>query len=590
VQGNFLPHVDRYSIPYDTIPEYKTKSKMVYEFDAADVLRSYMYPAIARSFRGAGFQWATQFAYDPMALAYANTEYQTHYLNLAYTPSKAISMMIASEVFHKVPRLKNYGSYPADSLFDVFRVSYRDNLSEMNTEKKFYYSNNTQAKPVNINKLTALAGVGSSPAVRYNGSGAYFLDKIEDGVWRLEVMPDAIQLRDPFERASPKKEVTRIQWQSNSMQIMLPDLGPGFSIKGLNQGNSFSFTIASDSFQIQPGTYLLTKKGKNFTGTKNIGAIGLNEFEAPGSSFSEMALMHEPFVEVSADKAFTIRAKIAGIDTGRAFLQIGRFGGGGPGGGQRTIPMLRDKGTDYIAEVPASLVTPGLLTYRIMVQKGNEFAIFPGNYKGSPFAWDNYYNDSWKSFVAGDNTSLELYNPSTDRTARIYPGFRRGFQSSYVAGERTGQLLLRIASTELSGDHIIGMQYFLGDKLKGRITEAESFTKLMIRARTPEPNPVKIKVTLTNSDAVSFSTFITLNNLLQDIEISLNELKPDSILLLPRPYPGFMALKFKGDSPATTFTVAGLEKIEITVGTDIPTSEYNKPYNFEIGSIWLQKK
>jgi hypothetical protein len=46
---------------------------------------------MARSFRRAGFQWATQFAYDPMATAYANTEYQTHYVNLAYTPSKAIA-------------------------------------------------------------------------------------------------------------------------------------------------------------------------------------------------------------------------------------------------------------------------------------------------------------------------------------------------------------------------------------------------------------------------------------------------------------------------------------------------------------------
>ena len=75
----------------------------------------YMYPAMARSFRTAGFQWATQFAYDPIATAYGNTEYQTHYLNLAYTPSKAISLLIASKVFHKIPRLKNYGSYPADT-------------------------------------------------------------------------------------------------------------------------------------------------------------------------------------------------------------------------------------------------------------------------------------------------------------------------------------------------------------------------------------------------------------------------------------------------------------------------------------------
>lgn len=72
-KGNFLPNVDRYRIPFDTIPAFKNKAKIVYEFDAGDVLQSCMYPAMARSFRKAGFQWVTQFAYDPMASAYANT-------------------------------------------------------------------------------------------------------------------------------------------------------------------------------------------------------------------------------------------------------------------------------------------------------------------------------------------------------------------------------------------------------------------------------------------------------------------------------------------------------------------------------------
>lgn len=207
LQGNFLPNADLYKIPFgDTIPKYRNRARMVYEFDAGDVLQSNMYPAMARSFRTTGFQWATQFAYDPMATAYANTEYQTHYVNLAYTPSKAISLLIASKVFHKVPRLKSYGSYPADSSFDVFRVSYKNSLSEMNAEEEFYYSNTTTTQPKNISKLKHVAGVGSSPVVFYQGYGAYFLNKVSDGIWRLEVMPDAIQIRDPFEKASPKKK------------------------------------------------------------------------------------------------------------------------------------------------------------------------------------------------------------------------------------------------------------------------------------------------------------------------------------------------------------------------------------------------
>src|SRR5690606_35504216 len=151
------------TIPFDTIPAYHNKARMVYEFDAADIFQSCMYPAMARSFRQAGFQWATQFAYDPLAIAYANTEYHTHYLNLAYTPSKAISMLIASNVFHRMPRLKNVGVYPDNTSFDVFRVSHEEDLSEMNALTAFYYSNNTTTKPVDSIKLEHVAGVGSSP-------------------------------------------------------------------------------------------------------------------------------------------------------------------------------------------------------------------------------------------------------------------------------------------------------------------------------------------------------------------------------------------------------------------------------------------
>lgn len=592
VKGNFLPNVDHYRIPFDTIPEYLTKSRMVYEFDAADVLQSNIYPATARSFKEAGFQWVTQFAYDPMAMANVNTEYQTHYLNLAYTPSKAISMLIASEVFHQLPRLKNYGNYPADSVFGAFRVSYRNDLSEMNTEQKFYYSNTTQTNPVNSAKLTSIAGVGTSAIIKYDGSGAYFLDKVEDGVWRLEVMPDAIHIRDPFERASPKKEVTRIQWLANPMQIMLPDLGEGFGIKALNEGNTNSVSVSSTTFQIQPGTYLVTRVGKGISAGKNsIGVIGLKEYVAPKSLVTEMFLRHEPFAEVSAGKSFLVTATVVGIDTGRVTLQISKLGGGGPGGGFRNIPMVRKTASTYTAEVPADFVNPGLLSYKILLQKGGEYALFPGNLKGNPQAWDVFSNETWKTFVAPENGRLEIYNPTTDRTARIYPGNRRGFQSAFITAEKPGQLILRLAATELSGDHIIGLQHFFADKFAGRKAEAASFDQLIIRARTAEAQPIMAKVILTNADAISVSATITLTNTLQDIEVPLNNLMSDSMLLMPRPYPGFQPLKFGATRAInSSFKLSEIEKIEITIGSDVLPAAYKKPYSMEVESIWIQKR
>ena len=71
------------------------KAKIIYEFDAADIPGSYMYPAMARSFRAGGAQIATQFQYDPLPLARYNQGWQTHFLNLVCAPQKAVSFVIA---------------------------------------------------------------------------------------------------------------------------------------------------------------------------------------------------------------------------------------------------------------------------------------------------------------------------------------------------------------------------------------------------------------------------------------------------------------------------------------------------------------
>jgi len=585
VKGNFLPNVDHYKIPFDTIPEYRTKSKMVYEFDAADVLQPYMYPAMAKSFREAGFQWATQFSYDPTALAYANTEYQTHYLNLLYTPSKAISLLIASKVFHRIPRLKNFGSYPADSSFDVFRLSYKNSLSEMNSEEEFYYSSSTETKPVNLSKLKHIAGVGSSSVVKYEGSGAYFLDKLPNGTWMLEVYPDAVQIRDPFERASPKKEVTRTVWNFNKMQINLPELGSQFNVVANTKISPYAAADKvnpGNEFFISPGVYLLQTPGSN----GNFSPSASNLFPDKSSN-PEIFIRHQPYNEVTSGKPFTINAKIVGADTGKVTLQIGRQGGGF--GTNRTIQMIRKSSSEYSAEVPAELVAPGVLTYRIILQKGSEFAVFPGNYKENPFAWDNYNNDTWQTFVVPENAKLEIFNPTTDKSIRTYPGFRRGFQTSYITGREPAQLILRLSANELSGVHSIGFAHYIGDKWQGRTGEINSFEKLVIRARTADSQAVKAKIILINKDAFAFSTFVTLKNSFQDLEVRFDQLVADSALLLPRPYPEFMPLWFKA-SGTSSFNLQDIEKLQLTVGSELTGDELKRSYSIEVQSIWVEKK
>ncbi len=590
-KGNYLPNVDRYAIPFgDTIAAYANKARMVYEFDAADVLGPYMYPAMARSFRTAGFQWATQFAYDPLATAYANTEYQTHYLNLAYTPSKAISLLIASKVFHQIPRGKNYGSYPMDTLFSDFRVSYAESLSEMNSEQEFYYSNSTNTRPINTSKLQHIAGVGSSPVVNYTGYGAYFLDQLESGVWRLEVMPDAIFVRDPFEKASLQKVVSAIEWQAQAMSLQLPDLGTDFEVQALNTGNTYTTSIKEAHFTIRPGTYLLRKKGvstNRWTAQTRFGTLQIGEFVAPQPTPPSVEIVHTPYAEVSAGQPFLIRATITGIYSGDIItLYINKCYGD-----YKTIIMQRSqKSNDFQALVPAELVTPGLLNYSIIIQKSSgEYRRFPGGYVGQPFAWDNYHQEQWQTLVANERGNLELYKADKDRTTvnLLMPGGWRPNAIQYVTTEK-GELALRMSVDKLLEKQVVGIQYFCGQKIAGRKVELSASKKLMLQARTGNASPVPVRVALITTTGAAWVTTVNISNNQQPIEIPLNTLKPAAGLLLPRPYPGFLPLWFPVEQPGN-FDISTMEKIEISIGTDYPANVLNQAYSLEIESLWLVK-
>ncbi len=258
LRDNFLPIVDDF--PGMRLDCLRNKAKIVYEFDAADVPGHVMYPAMARAFRSGGAQIATQFQYDPMPLAAFNYGWQTHYLNLVYTPAKAISFAIAAEVFRSTPRLQRFPAYPHNTKVGPLRLSYELDLSEMVTERIFLYANNTDTNPPAPEKLERIAGVGSSPVVHYDGTGAYFLDRIADGIWRLELYPDAVWVDDPFAATSLQREVSRVIWAGRMMQIELPDLGADFSYRYTGPSDSPVGSATAGQMSVQPGVYVLAQK------------------------------------------------------------------------------------------------------------------------------------------------------------------------------------------------------------------------------------------------------------------------------------------------------------------------------------------
>lgn len=306
-KGNLLPAFDDYTIPWkDTMQNYDKLARVVYEFDPADVLYSHLYPAVARAFRKEGFQWITQFAYDPIDLAPYNTEYPTHYLNLAYTPAKAISMMIATEAAKEIPRGADFGAYPANTTFGHTRISFEEDLSEYNSPEKFLYTNDTQTIPADLGQLQQLAGHGNSPVVTYPGTGAYFLDAVGNtGAWRLEVMPDMAMVDDPFGNTDLKDAKIVTVNNSHPIRIKLPSLGPNYIFKGINGGNTAEGKATDCTISVTPGVYILAKTDNELAAAEKVekvaGNIGLTEFVTPDSDPMPFTLLAPQRADAALD-------------------------------------------------------------------------------------------------------------------------------------------------------------------------------------------------------------------------------------------------------------------------------------------------
>jgi hypothetical protein len=417
-KGNFLPFVDSYNIPFDELIAKRNVAKIVYEFDPADNLYSYLYPAAARTFRSAGFKWVTQFAYDPMDIAWANTEYQTHYLNLAYTPGKALGMMIAAEVVRRLPEGCDYGKYPDNLRFGDFAIDARRDLAMLNCDTTYYYTNSTDIAPRNVEALKHVAGRGISPVVSYGGSGAYFLDKIADGVWRLEVMPDVVLTKDPFAKPSLKRKVGEIIYNTRDIVINVAELSADFKYRNLGDENIGNATASQ--FAVRPGVYLLSNDESallRYSGSEKYGdgtkAVG--EYVAPVASVQERTIVHIPTPSAKRGETVSIKACVLGgeVDSVMIYPSDVSFWRE-----DNKLVRMRDCGyQQFEADVQVGNHPYG---YNIVAfYKDGNAVTYPDGVVGTPLDWD--YADGANMYVTDvydEHTPAILFDAHNVRGSR----------------------------------------------------------------------------------------------------------------------------------------------------------------------------
>src|SRR5437763_7042961 len=392
LEGNYLRGVDTF--PDMLRPELARLPRIVYEFDSPDLRTGYMYPAMARTFRAVGAQFAAMFAYDMLQTASRNLGWQTHYLNLVYTPRKAMSAIIAAEVMHRLPRMRSYGSYPENTRFGDFHVSYDGDLGELVARDAFLYAGSTRAAPPAPVALRRIAAYASSPVVTYDGEGIYFLDKVRPGVWRLEVYPDAVPVRDPFEPPSPDKVVTRAISRAWPMTIRLPDLGGEFAVQSTTRGAQGTRRSEAGRFAVTPGVYVLSASGPVDPATlpARVGQIGFAEYHAPPADSLPPAVPPLAAPEYLAERPAELRARVVDRTPPDSAVLFIRPTAGALYRGFATHPA---GGYVYAAAVPASALREGPHEFVVTLFRGDSTVTLPSGLHLKPTDWDYSGRASW---------------------------------------------------------------------------------------------------------------------------------------------------------------------------------------------------
>lgn len=591
LSGNFLLNVDHYVVPFDTLQGYTKKAKIVYEFDAADVAGSYMYPAMARSFREAGMQFAAMFSYDPTQIAWSNTEYPTHYLNLLYTPSKALSLMIAGKVFHRLPRFASYGNYPRNTNFENFRVDYEHDLSEMNNETEFIYTNSTPTIPKNLTSLCFIAGCGNSPVVQYDGTGSYFLEKCENGIWYLEVYPDVLWLNDPFGYTSLSREVARLFWNKRNIVVRLPDLGDRYSFYRIKKVGEKVFENVGFSTVIEPGKYFVCAENidpntvKKYMPKKNLFLDGIY---IPKESLPNIYVVNMSDPYTVEGNIQSVRFRIAGIaNHSRVSLYLRRMGWRN----FSKYPLHHSGGFEFRLMETPWFFKEGVLEYCLVIEDGINKWTFPGAQRSTPDEWDFMPTPLWTIQVLRNNTPFVLFHPERDRERLVVPHFTdsRKYSVLYRNGttsDRTS-LVVTVQSTHTQSTPF-GFQLGISDIFRGVLKQVASYHSLEMKART-DNDSTEVTVALLLSNGHAYGVHVPLKKVWQKIDLPLPSFKKCSVLLLPNSYPTFLPYVWNPPTDENDrIDLSLLDHIQIIINERNHGSDLPQQCSIEVESIILK--
>lgn len=528
------------------------KAKMIYEFDAADTPGSYMYPTMGRLFRHEGVQVAAMFQYDPMPLAPYNRGWQTHFLNLVYAPRKALSIAIMAEVFRQVPRGVDYTPECQEQVFPPFRADAARDLSEYVGPDAYIYTNDPITPPRDVAALRHIGGCGKSAVAASSGSGAYFLDRVADGVWRLQVYPSTFQIADPYSGGARQKVV--VLPDAIQMAVHLPDLGTAWRATPL--GGTVPVSTAVDgSATLMPGDYALTRTVPSLAALAQAAAADLPPYFAPAPDPVQPRLTIEVPAQFAGGTDMPLEVARSHVRTITAELVRAD-------GSVLTCPLAEK------AVLPAAQLTVGdwHVRFKAVGDDGTVLTL-PGRDEAE-------FKTGYTVHVRPNASNWELFDVPT--ALRRHAGIGPAWSSR--GSDDGGQPSLRLQAKSFAGAPDSSSLRLVTDAT----TRARQFPRsgrgraLLVRARAVYPQTDKIEIAIVQTSGAAWGTNMPLTPEWKTHRIPLDSLRYFKHWGLPDLKPG--------EQPDIRQTLS----VNLCFGRWLYPKTFSEPQGFEISSIKVE--
>jgi hypothetical protein len=179
-----------------------------------------------------------------------------------------------------------------------------------------------------------------------------------------------------------------------------------------------------------------------------------------------------------------------------------------------------------------------------------------------------------------------LFDAAADM--RLVTTQSRDFTYDLVPSDRPGLSALEVVARDLDRDeHDHSFRSFFRDKIRARISELGSVSKIVMYGRSATHKPCQLQLALVTADAIAYGGLVTIPAEYGTYAIPLSALQKVRSPNIPHGYPVFIHY-WSSIGTDIPLDLNRIESVLVSIGPGISPNEYGDAHGVQIEQIWLE--